>query len=100
MVKYAIGAAAMAIVFASAAGGRPDLAGDPGHPFDASDLAQTATSVNLAIKLAMGPTSAAHKPGGKLEQSAGSSSACESPADSCPRLPRGKKHRHWRRSRY
>jgi len=51
---------------------------------------QTAT----AMKLAMGPTSAARLPGGPVNQSSGANSKCSPPSDPCPNLHKNAKYRH------
>jgi hypothetical protein len=49
---------------------------------------------NTAMKLAMGPTSAAHLPGGPVNQSSGMNSKCAQPSDSCHNLRKNAKYRH------
>jgi hypothetical protein len=49
---------------------------------------------NTAMKLAMGPTSAAHLPGGPVNQSSDMNSKCPQLSDSCHHLRKNAKYRH------
>jgi hypothetical protein len=58
-------------------------------------VASLPQQAGAAMKLAMGPTSAAHLPGGPVNQSSGTNSKCPPPSsDSCPNLRKNAKYRH------
>jgi hypothetical protein len=93
-MKYLILATAAAVALSSFATATGLSANrdwrDPSSKFVGSVQQQA----GAAMKLAMGPTSAAHLPGGPVNQSSGANSKCLSPSDSCPNPHKNAKYRH------
>jgi hypothetical protein len=93
-MKSLILAIAAAIALSSFAMVTGHCAGRDSQASAATIVQNAPQQTGAAMKLAMGPTSAAHLPGGPVNQSSGANSKCSPPSDPCPNLHKNAKYRH------
>lgn len=93
-MKWLFLAAATAVMLSSVTAAREGVATQERRHASATTVA--GDRQETPIKLAMGPTSAPHKPGGAVDGSKDSPPQCSPSSDRCPRLHRKAKRRHGR----
>jgi len=93
-MKSLILAIAAAIALSSFAMATGHCAGRDSEASGATIVRSGPQQTAAAMKLAMGPTSAPHLPGGPVNQSSGANSKCSPPSNPCPNLHENAKYRH------
>jgi len=89
-MKYLIAAAAMTCALSSF-----EARASVGNQASAPSVVDGVAASDRSVKTAMGPVSAPHKPGGKVDAPVAPSAQCDAPSDRCPSTHhRTKRKRH------